>query len=208
MEIANYLIEIEHAVSTVISEIYRESDLLAELQQELVKLNAATEDGYRRAEFLAMNPELDDEGLGTAIHWDTYFGPDKERFYKQSNHDEIELRLNAHELSIAALSGSLLQYAKQGISLQYGNKRAGCPQGRVIAGIDLHEVIWQGRNQSIHWEDGTFRKPTESCFQILAQNLDPVFNDYKNRNMAFDIVKALNWKTVDDFKNDMELLDP
>jgi hypothetical protein len=208
VKIANYLIEIEHAVSTVIGEIYRESDQLAEIKQELVKLNAATEDGYRRVEFLAMNPELDDEGLGTAIHWDTYFGPDKERFHKQSDHDEIESRLNAHELSIAALSGSLLQYAKQGISLQYGNKRTGCPQGRVIAGIDLHDVIWQGRNQSIHWEDGSFHNPTENCFQTLAQNLDPIFNDYKNRNMAFAIVKALNWKSVDDFKNDMKLLDP
>lgn len=208
MRLKSYLIEIEHAASIVISEIYREIGQLAEIKEDLVKLNAATEDGYRRAEFLAMNPDLDDEGLGTAIHWDTYFGADKQRHHKQSEHDDVEAKLKAHELSVAALSGSLLQYAKQGISLQYGSKRNGCPQGRDLAGLDLHEVIWQGRNQSIHWEDGTFRIPTEACFQTLATNLDPAFNQYPNRNMAFDIIEALNWKTFEDFKNDMELLDP
>jgi hypothetical protein len=208
MKIRDYIIEIEHAASIIITEIYRESEQLAEITKELVKLNAATQVGYRQVEFLAMNPDLDDEGLGTAIYWDTYFGPDKERYHKQAEHDEVESRLKAHELSIAALSGSVLQYAKQGISLQYGNKRTGCPQGRVIVGIDLHEIIWQGRNQSIHWEDGSFHKPTEICFQTLAQNLDPIFNDYPNRNMAFAIINALNWKCFEDMKDDMLLLDP
>jgi hypothetical protein len=208
MKITSYLIEIEHAVTTVIGEIYRESDQLDDIKSELAKLSAATDDGYRRAEFLAMNPDLDDEGLGTFMHWETYFGPDKERYHKQSEHDELESKLKAHELSIAALSGSLLQYAKQGISLQYGSRRAGCPQGREIAGLDLHEVIWQGRNQSIHWEDGSFHKPTENCFKALTSDVDPIFSDYTNRNMAFDIVNLLDWKTVDDFSKDMGLLDP
>ena len=83
-------------------------------------LTAATEDGYRRVEFLAMNPELDDDGLGTAIHWDTYFGPDKERYYKAAEVDDATQKLDAHMFSIAALAGSLLQFAKQGIDILHG----------------------------------------------------------------------------------------
>ncbi|MBC7602042.1 MAG: hypothetical protein H7255_05190 [Ramlibacter sp.] len=110
MEISDYLAEIAHAAETVISEIYRERDGLAETQAELDRLTAATHDGYQRVEFLAMNPDLDDEGLGTAIDWDTYFGVDKERHSKSAEQEKLLQRLGARQFSTAALSASLLQY--------------------------------------------------------------------------------------------------
>ena len=69
-------------------------------------LTAATEDGYRRADFLALNPDLDDEGLGTAIHWDTYFGVDKDRYYKDKDAASTAERVTARKSSVAALSGN------------------------------------------------------------------------------------------------------
>lgn len=207
MKISDYLREIQHAVTTIITEIHREHDEVAALRRQLEALSAATEEGYGRADFLAMNPELDDDFLGTAIYWDTYFGPDKERFHKSAQTDEAARRVATHELSIAALAGSLLQYAKQGLSLRFGNKRAGCPNGRIVGGMQLHEIIWQGRNQAIHWEDGAFHKPTEQCFQELAANVDPVFKQYKSRSLAYEVVRLLGWKTFDDFARDMSLFD-
>jgi len=119
MKIPDYLIEIHHAVETVVEEIYREQDALIKTRAELAALTAATADGYRRSEFLAMNPDLDDDGLGTAIHWDTYFGVDKDRYYKKAEYEDVAQRVAARQFSVAALSGSLLQYGKQGISLHY-----------------------------------------------------------------------------------------
>ena len=205
MNISDYLNEIQHAVEIIICEIYREYDEVEALKKELEKLNEATDVGYRRAEFLALNPELDDEGLGTAAYFDTYFGPDKERFYKPVEIDNATLKLKVHQFSNQALSGSILQYAKQGISLQYGSNNS-CPSGRLIDGQELKEIIWQGRNQSLHWEEGTFRKPVEQCFKYLANHSDPIFNDYTSRNMAFDVVELLGWKTFNDFSKDMKLL--
>ena len=207
MKISNYLIEIRHAVETVIGEIHREHKILETLQADLVPLTAATEDGYRRVEFLAMNPELDDDGLGTAIHWDTYFGPDKERYYKAAEVDDATQKLDAHMFSIAALAGSLLQFAKQGIALRYGIERKECPIGRIIAEMPLHEVIWQGRNQAIHWEEGGFRKSVERCFQQLTESASPMFGEYLIRNMAYEVVSILGWSTFDAFATDMMLLD-
>lgn len=206
MNIPDYLAEIGHAAETVISEIYRERKALAETQVELERLTAETDDGYRRAEFLAMNPDLDDEGLGTAIHWDTYFGVDKERHHKNFAHEQLNQRLAARQFSTAALSGSLLQYGKQGISLRYGKKKTGCPDGRIVAGIPLAEVIWQARNQALHWEDGSFHDPTTKCFEHLAANADPVFGQFKDRSMAFEIVELLEWNGVDAFFTDMKSL--
>ena len=57
MQIAEYLNEISHAVETVIGEIHREREIVDKLQEESDPLIAATEDGYRRAEFLVFNPD-------------------------------------------------------------------------------------------------------------------------------------------------------
>jgi hypothetical protein len=134
MKISNYLREVQHAVSVVIGEVHREQNQVAVLRGELAALTAATADGYQRSNFLAMNPELDDDFLGTAIHWDTYFGVDKERFHKNVELDDGLSNIAAHEFSVASLSGSLLQYGKQGLSLRFGKQRAGCPGERGHAG--------------------------------------------------------------------------
>ncbi len=205
MKLPEYLAEISHAVATVLDEIHSEAEHLARTRSELTSLTAATEDGYRRAEFLAMNPELDDDGLGAAVHWDTYFGVDKDRYHKEKEVALAAERVAAREFSISALSGSLLHYAKQGLALQFGRQRDGCPVGRQIAGLPLHEVIWQARNQALHWEEGKFNPPTLRCFEYLAANVDPRFGEYCNRSMAYEVICLLGWKVPEDFIRDMAL---
>jgi hypothetical protein len=206
MQITDYLPEVEHAVNTVLGELHIEHEHLARLKKELAALTAATEDGYRRADFLSLNPDLDDDGLGTAIHWDTYFGADKDRHYTAKDVAAAETRISARSFSIAALSGNLLQYGKQGLSLQYGKDRDGCPIGREIAGVPLHEVIWQGRNQALHWEDGAFHAKTTALFEHLAAKVSPTFAEYKTRSVAYDVVTLLGWRKTEDFMCDMRLL--
>lgn len=205
MKLADYLTEVEHAVRTVITEIYAEQQHLARLKLELVALTAATDDGYRRSNFLALNPDLDDEGLGTAIHWDTYFGPDKDRYHKAADLRGTEARIATRSFSVAALSGNLLQYAKQGLSMRYGKNRDGCPVGREIAGLAVHEIIWQGRNQALHWEEGNPHPPVIRCFECLAGATNAAFSDYVNRSMAFEVITLLGWRTVIDFNRDIQL---
>lgn len=207
MNIPDYLNEIQHAVATVLTEIHGEISNLESLRQDLAELTAATEDGYRRVDFLAMNPDLDDDFLSTAIYWDTYFGVDKDRFHRNVETETAAQRVAAHEFSISALAGSLLQYGKQGISLRFGKSRVGCPDGRIVAGMPLHEIIWQARNQALHWEDGAFHHPTVMCFENLVANADPVFGQYKHRCLAYEIISLLGWKSPNDFHKDMMLFD-
>jgi len=205
MKLDEYLPEVQHAVETVIAEIYREQHVVSELQAELCNLEAATTDGYRRAEFFAMNPDLDDEGLATAIHWDTYFGPDKEWYHKSADLEKAAERVAAHEFSVSALCGNLLQYGKQGLSLQFGKHKHGCPDGRLVGGVPLREVIWQGRNQALHWENGTFNSAVTECYEQLAASLDPAFTQYKQRSMAYEVISHLGWMSAEDFMRDMRL---
>jgi len=207
MRMSEYLAEMRHAVEAVVAQLHGEQDKLATLRVELRRLTAQTEEGYRRADFLALNPDLDDEGLGTAIHWDTYFGADKERFHKVKEVETVADRVAAREFSVAALSGNLLQYGKQGLSIRFGKNREGCPDGRLVAGLPLHEVIWQARNQAIHWEEGVFQPRTAQCFEHLMKHADPIFARYKERSMAYEVVRLLGWRSVDDFSRDMKLFD-
>jgi hypothetical protein len=168
MKIPHYLKEIRHAVEVAMGAIHGEQERVEHLRKELAALTAAVDDGYARVDFLVRNPDLDDEGLGTAIYWDTYFGADKDRYNKNAEVDELIQTVAAHEFAVDAMCGSLLQYAKQGIALQYGTERKGCPDGRTVAGLALHEVIWQARNQALHWEEKTLRKAPTACFEHLA----------------------------------------
>ena len=205
MNITDYLAEIEHAVTTVISVIHAEHENLARLNKDLTTLTAAMNNGYRRAEFFALNPDLDDEGLGTAMHWDTYFGPDKERHHKAGAVDTTEAKIAARSFSVASLSGNLLQYARQGLSLRYGKNRDDCPVGRELVGIPVHEIIWQARNQALHWEERNPHSPVVRCFEQLAANATAKFSEFRNRSMAYEVVSLLGWKTSEDFNRDMQL---
>lgn len=203
MELNDYLSEIRPAVDVVMAEIHREQDVVQQLDDEIERLKAATDDGYQRMDFLARNPDLDDDGLATAIYWDTYFGADKDRYYKDVELRQVVDRIAVREFSVSALCGNLLQYAKQGISIQYGKNRSGCPDGRVVGGLPLHEIIWQARNQALHWEDGAFSQKVTDCFEALAASVDPTFADYTKRSMAREVVTLVGWDSVDAFFRDM-----
>lgn len=210
MRLREYLPEIQNAVETVIADLHREHDRAAELREQVAKLTQATHAGYAQAEAVAqMSDDWDDDPmLATAIHWDTYFGVDKERYYKDGELQRITNSLAAREISVGALAGSLLQFAKQGIALQYGRKKQGCPAGRNIGSQGISEVIWQARNQASHWEDGAFASAVGSCFDKLAAEVHAKFGDYKTRNLAYDVISTLGWRSFSDLEQDLLSLDP
>lgn len=90
--------------------------------------------------------------MGVGRYWENYFGPDKERHHKDVQVVQVEQAAAAHTFSIGSLSGALLQHPKQGISLVHSGPSS-CPAGRAIGGSTLKDVIWQGRNQAIHWDE-------------------------------------------------------
>lgn len=207
MRIQTYVPQIEHAVSIVIAEIHREREQLDAAERNFKAANAAADDGYRKAEFLNLNPDLDDDFLGTAIYWDTYFGPDKEQHDADAEIARLQDLIRAKSFSMSALAGSLLQYGKQGISLQYGGVDT-CPAGRTIEGFPIRDLIWYGRNQALHWDDHNFRGKTAAFLDSLANTKAGPFLDYKTRSLSLDFINLLKWKDIGDFKLDLLSLDP
>ncbi|MGR2680284.1 hypothetical protein [Chromobacterium haemolyticum] len=200
---SDYLLEIEFAASRIIEAIWVENNKLGALEAEIAKLRKVVEDNYRCAEYMARFAEdPDDVAAATGMYWDNYFGEDKEQFHMEQDRSALVAQIAVHAFSVQSLSTSLLQYAKQGISMCHG-KPSNCPDGRAIGGSCLREVVWQGRNQGIHWEEGKPSDKVQVCFDALAANVDQRYSDYKQRNMSFDVVEFLGWKDFASVKADM-----
>lgn len=205
MEIAAYLAEIKHAAREAIAIVWAEHRQVEGLSVLVDRLTREMKDGYRRAAAWSDSDDPDDVMLGVGIHWETYFGADKQRHGAQGELELAAERLAAREFSRASMAGSLLQYAKQGISIAHGGLEA-CPAGRLIGRQPLKQLVWQGRNQALHWEDGNPHLPVKRCFDMLAADFDQLFTGYSARNLAFEVVRLLGWESYDAFARDLQSL--
>jgi hypothetical protein len=133
--------------------------------------------------------------------WSTYSGLGVSQL---SANNVLALRAVTHRLSAAALASALLQIAKQGISSVHGGPVS--PIGRLIGTQSLSVVIWEARNQAMHWETGGAHQRMETCFRTLARDVDAKYGEYRERSLAFDVVELLGWRTVDSFNADLASL--
>lgn len=126
---------------------------------------------------------------------------------KRTELTELLLEVKDKELSISTLAGAVLQMAKQGISIAY-NYPERAPRVRRIAGIELAEIIWQGRNQAMHFECA-ITPAVEQVFKSLESTFGSRFSltSNPNRNMAWYVLEVLEWFSYEKYASDMtELL--
>jgi hypothetical protein len=202
MKMLEYLKEIEHATTETLRLVWSEQEHYEALQAKLAALGAEITDTHERIAWLQANPDLDDDLQSTAMYWESHFGPEKEAFHADAEQRDFEALIATRRFSTDAQCGNILQYAKQGISLVHRGLKLS-PDGRCIGTLHLKNVIWQGRNQAIHWDEGGFTQPVREVFETLAKDLDPKYNEYTSRNMAFEVVSLLGWRGLADFERDM-----
>lgn len=118
---------------------------------------------------------------------------------------------------LESIAQALLQIGKQGISSKYGKNKKNCSDVFTAKGVPmptistenvpLLDVIWEGRNQSVHFEDQSFNKPTRDCFEDLLKDSNKLFQDLKGydngENKAMKIVRILGWTDYSKFKSDL-----
>jgi hypothetical protein len=205
MTMTEYLKGIEYAATETLRLVWSEHEQYEALEAKLAALGAEIKDTDERIAWLQANPDFDDDLQSTAMHWESYFGPEKEAFHADAERRSLEALIAARRFSTDAQSGNILQYGKQGISLVHLGLSA-CPEGRHIGTLPVRDVIWQGRNQAIHWDEGRFTPRVRLVFEGLAGDIDPKFNGFTSRNMAFDVVSLLGWRGFADFERDLRSL--
>ncbi len=201
-----YITRTKFATDTLIQAIFHEEEELARLG---AGLNAAQRQYVALGEgarFLAMNPDLDDEGIGQLKGIEAWDTRNKIAEMDEQKRD-LEQSISAKEAATTALCGSLLQIAKQGLSLKYGEKVENCKAGRKINGLGIQEIIWAGRNQSMHYEEGEpTNTHTKKAFTTLEANHGPQFCAKNKKNLARLVINLLEWTTEGKYTNDMESL--
>lgn len=202
MKIAEYVKEIEHAASTIFPVVWSEQKRLQELSQEIGRLERAIGHKADQARAWQESDEPEDVAMGAGIYWDAYFTEDKERYHKDEERQRLQQLYAVREFSVNALAGSILQFGKQGISIAFG-KPEKCKEGRLVGTQRLADVIWCGRNQSLHWEDKKFMKQTTECFQTLTAEVCKKFADFEKRNQGLHLLSHLGWTEFAKFRDDL-----
>jgi hypothetical protein len=150
----------------------------------------------------------------------TGFGEDTTRYFEKRARDakrkiqaleasalRLEAAIAAKAFSVRALAGSILQVAKQGIVVGQGSFTK-CPLGRQVGNQSLKNVVWQARNQAMHWEEATFNQAVTLCFQNLEQSFGSRFrlNGTVAVSLAKEVIDLLQWTNYDSYANDMQSL--
>lgn len=121
----------------------------------------------------------------------------------------IQASIGAHQQAVQAIAGSILQVAKQGMSIVHGGLNA-TPEGRKIGSAAIRDIIWQARNQALHFEEGGFRKAVTDLFATLAAEQGSAFSlvAHGNQSRAKQVLDLLGWSSYANYLRDMQVLLP
>lgn len=201
-----YLLDTDFAVRSLFDLVTHESKQVTNLEVNLrvhkEKANSIIREAYNVT-------DLDVDDLETPAMYAIRHGYVIQLSAVQKIQNEIlklEASYHAKENSIRALYGSILQIAKQGLSTVHGKNVPPVviePKSSEL----IHNIIWQGRNQSMHFEEGKYQKPLISCFTNLQQAFGSDFDLKMGDNKAkFVVIDVLGWNNYSDYLTTMTKL--
>lgn len=212
-EISDYLNKREESIKKLIELINEENKEIKRLEQWI----SAEE------EYIA---DIENEiSQKKGITLDEITSADQEIIVSLNNIQDHQIELKPfknlqkkREDSLQLLSGALLQAAKQAISIEFEYPSNISTSDSVEnSSLKLGEIIWSGRNQSLHWEEGWFDQTTVNVFKQLSKEFSEIdevplkgnhsirIPGYDRKSYAFEIVsKVLQWDDYNKFKDNME----
>ncbi len=105
--------------------------------------------------------------------------------------------------SISSLAGAILQIAKQTLSLRHSGK-PNVPTARAIGSQSIIEVIWEGRNHAMHWDESAPRPKVQTMLVSLTNDFGVTIE--VGRNNCLSILGVLGWTSTEAVINDLHAL--
>lgn len=112
-------------------------------------------------------------------------------------------RLESNIETMASLAGAVLQISKQTLALEHQTKPSNLASRR-IGSLGIDEIIWEGRNHAVHWEDNKPRAPVKQMLKTLENEQRPGIK--LGTNNSLKIIDVLGWETAMDVLKDLEQL--
>jgi hypothetical protein len=204
-----YLANTEYAVRKLFESINHEED-------ELISLITERETALKEPEYLerlSWEHDLQEDFDETRV-MNFFYRAEEARKNLSQRLKEIDQEIvnitdniQLHSESAKILCGSLLQFAKQGISIVHRTIN-NCPPGRAMGREYLKNIIWQGRNHAIHFEKSPNHNPAvRQCFRNLEDfGLCFCLDNHPGENLSKEIIRLLGWSGYSAFEEDMLLL--
>ena len=105
--------------------------------------------------------------------------------------------------SMSSLAGAVLQIGKQALSIRHEGKPS-LPAARTVGTQNIIEVVWEGRNHAMHWDEGAPRQRVKKVLNTLATDINITIEAGKNNCLS--ILGALEWKTSENVISDLKAL--
>lgn len=195
--IGAYLAEVEEAVRHLFQALMSDTAEIERLRQTLGYQQSEAQEWHKAAMTIG-GPFSDD--ADPQRDWAKAV-----RNYQAAEKTEEELRqrMAARAMSRGALAGAILQIAKQGLSLVFGPKSL-VPGGRTVGSQPLREVVWEGRNHALHWEEGNPKAPVIMCLDALNTDFGNCVANYRTANTSVEIVQLLGWTSFENLASDLQ----
>ncbi|MXN30115.1 hypothetical protein [Delftia sp. CH05] len=194
----------EFAASNLIALARDEAGQLLRLQSDLRQIEAEVAHHYWDFSTSDMNDDFPEYQSISAFRRMAEAHAKKQQQERRIN--SIQSSMESKKTAIEFIAGSILQLARQGISIVHSNDPQS-PPGRMIGSVSLREVVWYGRNQAIHYEERP-KSPVVALFRTLEQEQGRHFSLSLNhgKSMAKHVITLLGWDSYEAYLSDMESL--
>lgn len=200
-----YIIDTEFAVANLLQLSNAEEDRLAELVANLASVEAQLRVHRWDFESSDLNDDFSDAYVVAAFGRMAKAAQAAEALEQQVA--QLQAAVGAHQQATQAIAGGVLQIAKQGISLVHGRK-SDAPEGRKIGSLPVRDIIWEARNQALHFEEGGYKRPVAEVFRTLEREQASEFSlaAHGSQSRAKQALRLLGWATFADYARDMDNL--
>lgn len=202
-----YIIDTEFAVKNLLELANVEEKTLQNLASRLPSVEAQFQINKWDFETSDMNDDFSDVYVMAAFR--RMAKAQKETEALKVEMATIQASIGTHQQAIQAIAAAILQIAKQGISIVHGKLDA-APPGRVIGTLPIRDIIWQARNQALHFEEGVFRDSVTALFSVLETEHGTHFSlaQHAKLSRAKQIMVLLGWDRYENYLADMATLLP
>ncbi len=114
---------------------------------------------------------------------------------RQSQQDRLKdalASIGATVESMSALAGTVLQIAKQVLALRFTRKPT-LPSARKVGSQSIVELIWEGRNHAMHWDEAEPKPRLKKMLDTLSADLRTKLQVRENNSLS--ILGALGWQS-------------
>lgn len=200
----SYLADTRYATEALFTLINADVSKLAEQQEKLFGLKAkfdAFEWNYRSMDLSEDFSDVQLMNAGAQAH-----AAFQDTAALSKEIDMLQREIDDREFARRALCGAVLQIAKQGIHSTCGGYET-APRVRWYGKVHLAQVIWEARNQSMHYEGKPWDNPRIVFEELNAAGfLDFNLSEPPCKNRALEILALLGWQQYADYERDMTAL--